>query len=135
MRALAIAIAVATCALSACSGQASPPPPKPLATPQNVDELTGIWRTVRQNTLELRKAGTFALISPLSNAMGGDYLLEQDHITFSNTKGCGPTDGVYRIQVSAKDRMLLDQPDDACTARRTALTSDPFVYAQPDFSS
>jgi hypothetical protein len=133
VRALALAIASALCALQACGNQAAPAPPKPLAAPKNVDELTGIWRTVRQNTLELRKAGTFALISPVANAIGGDFVLEQDHITFSNTKGCASY-GVYRVQVSVKDRMLLDQPDDACASRRTALTSDPFVYAQPDFS-
>jgi len=134
LRVLASAIAIATCALSACSSQGAPTPPKPVATPQNVDELTGIWRTVRQNTLELRKAGTFALISPVADAMGGEFVLDQDHITFSNTKGCGSADGVYRIQVSAKDRLILDQPDDTCSPRRTALTSDPFIYAQPDFS-
>lgn len=136
VRALAIVIAVLLCGLAACSnyGSSTPAPPKRLATPKSVDEITGIWRTVRQNTLELRKAGTFALISPVSDAMGGNYVLEQDQITFSDTKGCGSADGVYRIQVSAKDRMLLDQADDACAPRRTALTSDPFVYAQPDFS-
>lgn len=135
VRALAIAI-ILMCGFVACSnyGNSTPAPPKPLATPKSVDEITGIWRTVRQNTLELRKSGSYALISPITNALGGDYVLAQDQITFSNTKGCGSADGVYRIQVSGKDRMLLDQADDACTPRRTALTSDPFVYAQPDFS-
>jgi hypothetical protein len=136
VRALVIAITLGMCGLAACSsyGNSTPAPPKALATPKSVDEITGIWRTVRQNTLELRKAGTFALISPVADAMGGNYVLEQDQITFSDTKGCGSADGVYRIQVSSKDRMVLDQASDACNSRRTALTSDPFVYAQPDFS-
>ncbi|MBV9283139.1 MAG: hypothetical protein JO176_00865 [Acidimicrobiia bacterium] len=96
--------------------------------------MTGIWRTVRQNTLELRKTGSYALISPVANAMGGSFVLDADHITFSDTKGCGSADGVYRIQVSPKNKILLTEPDDACAPRRLALTSDPLVYAQPDFS-
>ena len=130
----ACAIALTLCALVACSNQATPAPPKALGTPKNVDEITGIWRTVRQNILELRKKGTFALISPVADAMGGNYTLSEDRITFSDTKGCGSTVGVYRIQVSPKDRMLLTEPDDTCAPRRLALTSDPLVYAQPDFS-
>src|SRR5437764_10921195 len=121
MRTRVFTIAIAMCATAACSSSPTPAPPKALAAPKSVDDVTGIWRTVRQNTLELRKAGAFALISPVANAMGGDYVLAQDSITFSNTKGCGSADGVYRIRVSAKDRLILDQPDDACTPRRTAL--------------
>lgn len=135
VRALAAAIIVGMCALTACStNDSTPAPPKALATPKTVDDVTGIWRTVRQNTLELRKAGGFALISPVSNAMAGTYVLAEDRVTFSGTKGCGSADGVYRIRVAAKDRLLLDEADDACAQRRVALTSDPFVYAQPDFS-
>lgn len=134
-RLLAIAIAALICVLGACSdNSATPAPPKPLTTPKSVDDITGIWRTVRQNTLELRKTGAFALISPVSEAMAGNYALAQDRITFSDTKSCGSTDGVYRIQASSKDRLILSEADDACAARRTALTSDPFIYAQPDFS-
>ncbi|GEM_PF-5026628 len=134
-RVLAIAIAALICVLGACSENSSnlPAPPKALTTPKSVDDITGIWRTVRQNTLELRKTGAFALISPVSEAMAGNYSLAQDRITFSDTKGCG-SDGVYRIQASSKDRLILSEADDACAARRTALTSDPFIYAQPDFS-
>jgi hypothetical protein len=134
-RLLTVAIASVMCVFMACSSSGSTPaPPTPLRTPKSVDEITGIWRTVRQNTLEFRKAGTFVLISPVTPAMAGNYVLAQDRITFSDTKGCGSADGVYRIQVSAKDRLLLDEPEDACAPRRTVLTSDPFVYAQPDFS-
>ena len=135
-RACAIALALcALCALVACtSNSAIPTHPGPLATPKTIDDVTGIWRTVRQNTLELRKTGSYALISPVANAMGGSFVLDADHITFSDTKGCGSADGVYRIQVSPKNKILLTEPDDACAPRRLALTSDPLVYAQPDFS-
>ncbi|MBV9412122.1 MAG: hypothetical protein JO148_11040 [Acidimicrobiia bacterium] len=133
--AVVIAVVALACVLGACSdNSATPAPPKPLTTPKSVDDLTGIWRTVRQNTLELRKTGAFTLISPVSQAMAGNYALNQDRITFSDTKACGSTDGVYRIQAAAKDHLVLSDPDDACSARRTALTSDPFIYAQPDFS-
>jgi hypothetical protein len=128
----ALAIAIALCMLAACSNSA-PPPPKALGTPKNVDEVTGIWRSVHQNTLEFRKAGTFVLITPITDAMAGNYTLDQDKITFFDTKACGSAAGTYRIQVSAKGRMEFSAPDDTCAIRRTAL-ADAFVYAQPDFS-
>ena len=132
MRVRALAIAIALCALVACSGS-TPAPPKPLATPQNVDAVTGIWRSVHQNTLEIRRNGTFVLITTVSDAMAGNYSLSQDKITFFDTKGCGSAQGTYRIQASPKGRMELTEPDDTCGPRKLGL-SDPLVYAQPDFS-
>jgi len=129
----ALAIAIALCLFVACSSPA-PAPPKPLATPKNVDELTGIWRTVKQNTLEMRRNGTYVLISPVAEAMAGDYTLSQDQLTFFNSKTCPGAQGTYRVAVSSKDRLLLSEPDDQCAPRRTPLSADPFVYAQPDFS-
>jgi hypothetical protein len=114
--------------LAACSS-AKPEPVKPLGTPRNIDEITGIWRTVHQNTLELRKNGTFVLITSVSEAMAGDYSLAQDRMTFFNTKTCGGAQGTYRVQVAPKDRLLLTDADDTCPPRRMGLTSDPFVYA------
>ena len=128
----ALAIAIAMCSFVACSNPA-PPPPKPLATPKSVDDLTGIWRSVHQNTLEMRRAGTYVLITPITEAMAGNYTLDQDKITFFDTKACGTAQGTYRIQVSPKDRMELSDPDDTCGPRKLGL-SDPLVYAQPDFS-
>jgi len=129
----ALAIATALSALVACSSPA-PAPDKPLATPKSVDDVTGIWRSVHQNTLEMRKNGTFVLITTEgSDAMAGDYTLSQDKITFFDTKGCGSAQGNYRVQVSLKDRMQVSDPDDTCAPRKLGL-SDPFVYAQPDFS-
>ena len=129
----ALACAIVMCALVACSSSAAPAPPKVLGTPKNVDEITGIWRTVHQNTLEFRKSGNFVLITTVSDAMAGEFTLTQDKITFFNTKGCGAAQGTYRIQVSPKDRMELSDPDDTCGPRKLGL-SDPLVYAQPDFS-
>ena len=124
----ALAIAIAMCVLAACSSPA-PAPPKPLGTPRNVDDVTGIWRSVHQNTLEIRRNGTFVLITTVgSEAMAGDYSLSQDKITFFDTKGCSDAQGTYRVQVSAKDRMELSLPDDTCGPRKLGL-SDPFVYA------
>ncbi len=124
----ALAIAIAMCVLAACSSPA-PAPPKPLGTPRNVDDVTGIWRSVHQNTLEIRRNGTFVLITTVgSEAMAGDYSLSQDKITFFDTKGCSEAQGTYRVQVSAKDRMGLSLPDDTCGPRKLGL-SDPFVYA------
>ena len=129
MRLRALATAIAMCSLVACSSP-SPPPPKALGTPKSVDDVTGIWRSVHQNTLELRRNGTFVLITPAkaAEAMAGDYSLSQDKITFFDTKGCSAAQGTYRVQVSPKDRMQLTEPDDTCGPRKLGL-SDPFVYA------
>src|SRR5436305_11838507 len=123
------------CVLVACSSSAPPPSPKVLGTPKSVDDITGIWRTVHQNTLEFRKNGTYVLITPArdADAMAGNYTLSQDRITFFDAKGCGSAQDNYRIQASAKDRMELTVPDDTCGPRKLGL-SDPLVYAQPDFS-
>lgn len=131
----AVATVVVLCLLVACkSNSATPAHPGPVATPKSVDEITGIWRTTHQNTLELRKNDTFVLITPVGKeALAGDYALSQDKITFFNTKACGAAQGNYRIQASPKSRIELTQADDACGQRKLAL-SDPFIYAQPDFS-
>jgi hypothetical protein len=128
----ALAGAVVMCILVACNNS-TPPPPKVLGTPKSVDDITGIWRSVHQNTVEFRKNGTFVLITTVSDAMAGDFSLSQDKITFFNTKGCGSAQGNYRIQASPKGRIELSDPDDTCAPRKLGL-SDPLVYAQPDFS-
>ena len=128
MRLRALAIAIAFCCLAACAGS-KPAPQKPLGMPTKVDDITGIWRSIHQNTLELRRNGTFVLITSVSEAMAGDYSLAQDQITLFNTKTCGGAQGTYRVQVAPKDRLLVTEPDDACAPRRRGLTSDPFVYA------
>jgi hypothetical protein len=130
LRALrALAIAIALCGFAACSSS-KPAPEKPLGVPAKVDDVTGIWRSGHQNTLEIRRNGTFVLITPANDAeaMAGDYTLSQDKITFFDTKGCGTAQGTYRVQVSPKDRMVVGDPDDTCAPRKMGL-SDPFVYA------
>ena len=127
-RSRVFAIVIALCVLAACSSPA-PAPPKPLGTPKNVDDITGIWRSVHQNTLEVRRNGTFVLITTVgSEAMAGNYSLSQDQITFFDTKGCGDAQGTYRVQVSPKERMEVSQPEDTCGPRKLGL-SDPLIYA------
>ncbi len=133
MRIAVLAVAAALCGLAACSSNATPAPSAPLATPKTVDDVTGIWRSVHQNVLELRKNGTFVLITTVANAMSGNYTLSGDSVTFFDTRGCGSVQGTYRIQASPKGRIELSQPNDTCAPRKLGL-SDPFVYAQPDFS-
>ena len=128
MRLRALAIAIAFCCLAACAGS-KPAPQKPLGMPTKVDDITGIWRSIHQNTLELRRNGTFVLITSVSEAMAGDYSLVQDQMTVFNTKTCGGAQGTYHVQVAPKERMLITDADDTCGPRRMGLTSDPFVYA------
>ncbi|MBV8295325.1 MAG: hypothetical protein JO085_00690 [Acidimicrobiia bacterium] len=126
----AIAIAIALGSLTAC-GSAAPAPPKPLAAPAKIEDITGIWRSIHQDVLELRSNGTFVLVT--GQALAGNYTLSQASITFFDTKGCGDAQGTYRVQVSLKTRLELSQPDDACGSRKLAL-ADPLIYDQPDFS-
>jgi hypothetical protein len=125
---VAAVIAVVVACLGACASS-KPPPDKPLGTPTKVDDVTGIWRTIHQNTLELRRNGTFVLITSVSDAMAGDYSLAQDRMTFFNTNTCGGAQGTYRVQVAPKQRLLFSDAEDQCAVRRTQLTADPYIYA------
>ncbi len=122
-----VGVVIVVALVGAC-GQSTPPPVKPLRTPKGVDDITGIWRSAQQGTLELRKNGSYVFITP-GAALAGDYSLSQDQITFfGDTKECGGSQGTYRMQVSYQDRVLFTEPNDACAVRRTQLTADPFVY-------
>jgi hypothetical protein len=123
-------IAAIACVLvmSACA-QPSTPTVNPMRTPSKVDDVTGIWRAGGQTTLELRKNGTYVLITPVSDALAGDYSLSGERVTvFGESKACGKAQGTYRIQVSYQQRLLLTDPNDECALRRSQLTADPFVY-------
>jgi len=124
----AIAAVACVVVVTACS-QPATPKVNPMRTPSKVDDVTGIWRAGGQTTLELRKNGTYVLITPVSDALAGDFSLSDERITvFGETKACGKTQGTYRIQVSYQQRLLLTNPDDQCKLRRDQLTADPFVY-------
>jgi type IV secretory pathway protease TraF len=119
---------LAVASLAACSS-AKPEPVPALRAPKTVDEVTGIWRTVHQNTLELRKKGTFVLITSVSRALAGDFSLEHDRMSVFNTSECGNAEGTYRVEVAPQNRLVFSEPQDACTLRRTQLTADTYVYA------
>jgi len=123
-----LAVALVLALLSSCVHSEEEKAKTP-RTPRQVSEVTGIWRTLHQNTLELRQKGTYVLITSVSKALAGEFSLEQDHITFFNDDVCGGPSGTYRIQVASEQKLLLSEPDDPCTLRRTQLTADPFVYA------
>jgi len=126
--AAAVAVLTALTVLAGCS-QSGAPTVKPVKTPGRVDDVTGIWRSPQQGTLELQKNGTYVLITPVSDALAGDYSLSQDRITvFGDSKACGGAQGTYRIQVAYQQRLLFTEPDDPCALRRAQLTADPFVY-------
>jgi len=129
MNKMRIAAVVLLVVLLGACGDPSPPKVSPMKTPSRIDDVTGIWRSPQQGTLELRKNGSYVLITPVSDALAGDYSLSQDRMTmFGDSKACGGAQGTYRIQVSYQQRLVLTDPDDACAARRNQLTADPFVY-------
>src|SRR5205085_5803128 len=100
---------------------------KPLRTPSNVGDVVGIWRTIHQNTLELRQSGSLVLITSVSEAQTGDFVLDQDRITVSGMAKCGGTSGTYRLQVAFKQRLVFSDPEDVSAFRRTQLTVDAYV--------
>ncbi len=123
-----VAVALLVLFLGACGDQ-SPPKIKPVKAPSGINDVTGIWRSPKQGTFELRKNGTYVLITSVSDALAGDYSLSQDRLTvFGDTKACGGAQGTYRIQVAYQQQLLLTEPDDPCAVRRDQLTADPFAY-------
>jgi hypothetical protein len=117
---------LALIALAACASK--PDPIRPLRTPTALADITGIWRSPGQSTLELRANGSYVLITSVSNALAGEFTLSQDRITFFDDKECGGAQGTYRIQVAVEQRMEFSEPDDGCALRRDQLTADPYVY-------
>lgn len=131
------AVLLSASLLTACGGDAATRqnirPPKP-GTPAAASEVQGIYRSIRQGLLQLRGDGEFVLIVPEQEAASaGTYTLNRGDLTV-RTDDCGPALGEYRLdvggrQVAGKATLFFTAVADECAARRRALTSDPWVYA------
>lgn len=126
----------AVLALTGC-GSESPKenvqPPKP-GVPATPSDVQGIYRTVHQGLLQLRKNGDFVLIIPEGpGPSSGSYTLDAGKLTVK-TDICGGAVGEYTISVSGppvagQAKITFTAVSDDCDSRRRYLTVDPWVYA------
>jgi len=124
----AVIVAVALALFASCVHSETPAPhtPRPART---VKDVVGIWRTVHQNTLQLRQDGSFLLVTSIANPLTGSYTLRDGRIDVSGTPGCGSAVGSYTLQVAYQQGLTFRALTDSCNLRRTELTVDQFVYA------
>lgn len=125
--------------LSACGGQdretrLNVRPPKP-GIPQRSSDVTGIYRTTRPATLQLRQKGSVSLIVPVAGvgATSGTYTLQAGRFEL-RTKRCGDAVGRYTLevkgrQVAGEAILAFTTVSDTCAERNRYLTIDPWYYA------
>ncbi len=108
-------------------------PPAP-GTPNSPGEVSGIYRSLHQATLQLRGDGTITMIVPDGDgASNGRFILQAGRIELQ-TSGCGEVPGSYDVAVTGpqkpgKAALVMTAVDDRCETRLRALTRDPWVYA------
>ena len=124
----AAVVAVALALLGACVHSETPAPHTPRA-PRTVKDVVGIWRTIHQNTLQLRQDGSFLLVTSVANPLTGTYTLHDGRLDVSGTPGCGDAVGSYALQVAFQQRLTFRLLTDSCQLRRQQLTVDQFIYA------
>lgn len=108
-------------------------PPRP-GVPAQINDVTGIYRSIHQGVLQLRKNGEFTLVLPEGpGPTSGSYTLQDGRLSVTSSS-CGTTTGEYDVLVSgeqAAGKAVLNfaAVDDQCDTRRHYLTVDPWVYA------
>jgi hypothetical protein len=108
-------------------------PPKP-GVPATTADVSGIFRTIHQGTLQLRGNGELNLVIPAAfGATSGTFTLRDGDATV-RTGNCGDQVGAYRLQVVpgpivSKSTILFEAVSDPCRERQRYLTVDPWVYA------
>jgi hypothetical protein len=108
-------------------------PPHP-GVPAAISDVTGIYRSIHQGVLQLRRNGELTLVLPEGpGANSGSYTLQDGRLSVT-TQSCGATTGEYDVLVSgeqAPGKAILNfsAVDDQCESRRHYLTIDPWVYA------
>src|SRR6266516_3583091 len=98
--------AVALALLAACV-HSETPPPHTLRPVRTAKDVVGIWRTIHQNTLQLRQDGSFLLVTSIANPLTGTYTLRDGRIDVSGTPGCGEAVGSYTLQVAFQQRLTF----------------------------
>ena len=121
------------CASMKSSPASNVRPPAP-GVPATSDDVTGIYRSIHQGLLQLRKDGDFVLVVPEGpGPTSGSFTLNAGRMVVSS-KACGPQTGNYDVvvtgtQEAGKAVLNISAVDDPCEDRRRYLTVDPWVYA------
>ena len=108
-------------------------PPAP-GVPATADQVTGIYRSIHQGTLQLRGGGDYILIIPDGpGASSGTFTLSAGRMSV-RSDACGPEAGDYDVVVTGEQEagkavLNLSAVRDPCEERRKYLTIDPWVYA------
>ncbi len=136
MRLVPAALLVAALALDGCSREATNRmrnirPPKP-GTPAEVDDVVGIYRSLRQDVLQLKATGVYSLITR-RGASKGTYQLQDGRLVVQSAE-CGAQAGEYRVEVTGeqeagKAMLRITGLDDGCQPRLQDLTAEPWVYS------
>jgi hypothetical protein len=135
-RALALLLLAAVsggCSSMKASPASNVQPPAP-GIPATSDDVTGIYRSIHQGLLQLRKDGDFVLVVPEGpGPTSGTFTLNAGRMVVSS-EACGPQAGNYDVfvtgtQEAGKAVLNISAVDDPCESRRRYLTIDPWVYA------
>jgi hypothetical protein len=107
-------------------------PPKP-GVPMRPADIVGIYRTIHQSVLQLHHEGTLELTTPSGGAVTGTFALSDGAFEVA-TSSCGQQLGRYKVVVTGRQsagqaRLDFTLVDDSCAGRPSALTRDPWVYA------
>ena len=108
-------------------------PPR-AGTPAGPSDVSGIYRSLHQAVLQLRGDGTVVLIDPSGGGpSSGTFTLAGGRLVVRSPE-CGDAAGTYDLvvtgpQQAGKATLVITAVGDTCTARRTALTRDSWVYA------
>jgi len=137
MRRLAVVLLLALAA-TGCSLHDPPPvnvrPPKP-GVPADITDVTGIYRSIHQGLLQLRKNGEYTLVvSAGPGATSGSFTLHDGRMSVVSSE-CGTTTGEYDVVVTGEQKpgkavLNLAVVDDQCSDREHYLTIDPWIYAE-----
>ncbi len=137
-----LAVAIAICCLLGSTGcgvqreaaRVQNVKPPRAGTPAGPSDVSGIYRSLHQAVLQLRGDGSVVLIDPSGGGpSSGTFTLFSGRLVV-RTPECGDAAGTYDVAVTGpqqagKASLVITAVGDTCTARRTSLTRDSWVYA------
>ena len=131
--AVLLVLATAGCSAMKAKPSTNVRPPAP-GVPASAEEVTGIYRSIHQGVLQLRKDGQYTLIVPEGpGPTAGRYTLTRGRLSV-HSDACGAEIGDYDVvvtgeQEAGKATLNISAVRDPCEDRRKYLTIDPWVYA------
>jgi hypothetical protein len=133
LAAMLFVLAAGGCSAMKATPSSNVQPPAP-GVPATAEEVTGIYRSIHQGVLQLRKDGEYTLIVPEGpGPTAGTFTLTRGRLSV-HSDACGAEIGDYDVvvtgeQVAGKAVLNISAVRDGCEDRRKYLTIDPWVYA------